>query len=288
MAGDAGYSLSELLVVVAVTGFLMAAVFTIYEVTQRTTLKASGSEAALVQARAVVDKFGGDFRMAGAAWNYYASPIAAASGTAIVFYGDVDNTLDASYNPVVLTVSATPATTQTITVSDISSITCGTRLTLANGPIAETHILPSSGCTSSGNVINFLSGDTLATSYPAGTLWASSGSLDVTFIYTVETIYWAWAPATGKICRKLNTACAADPTTWDDDTDVIADTVTNFCLTYLDYTGNTLNAGCGSPASGALSSIRAVIITVTVAAQSGDQTITRQMELTARARALIP
>jgi Tfp pilus assembly protein PilE len=290
--GEAGYSLAELLIVVAITGFLMAAVFTIYQVTQSTSLRASGSEAALVQARAVVDKFGGDFRMVGAAWNLYSSSITAATGTSITFNGDIDNTLDASYNPVVLT-AAIANSPSSFTVSDTTSIVCGTQITLANGPISEMHALPASGCTS-GNTVNLMSGDTIAQGYPAGTspfsaLWASATSLDVTFIYTVESINWVWDSGTQKLCRKINGTCPGNPNDWNDDTDIIADNVTNFCLTYLDYTGNTLNSSCGALNSGAATrDIRAAIITVTVNSRMGDQTITRQMELTARSRTLIP
>jgi prepilin-type N-terminal cleavage/methylation domain-containing protein len=290
----AGFTLAEMLVVVAVTGFLMAAVFAIYEVTQRTTFRASGSEAALVQARAVVDKFGGDFRMVGAAWNFFASPITAATASSITLNGDIDNTLDASYNPVVLTAAVTAVNTTTVTVSDTTNISssCNQWIALANGPIAERHQLLATNCTSTTSGAGTASFQTSAsdsgtfTTYPASAV----GSGDVTFVYTVETVNWVWDSTSQKLCRKVNAVCPADPTTWDDNTDVIADNVTNFCLTYLDYTGNVMsvnNVSCGT-VSGALSSIRAAIVTVTVKSQVGDQTISRQMELTARARTLIP
>ena len=293
---DAGYSLAELLVVVAVTGFLMASVFTIFEVTQRTSQRATGSEAALVQARAVVDKIGGDFRMAGASWYYYSTPITMADSTSINFRGDIDNTLDSSYNPVVLTGGASVGTplgagATSMKVSDTSNIVCGTYVTLANGPIAESHLLPSSGCTSGGptnGTVNFQGTDLPSTGFPVGSLWATSGSLDVTFIYTVENVHWVYDRPTQKLCRKINGTCPADATTWNDDTEVIADNVTNLCLMYLDYSGNNLNPNCSSVAASSLSAIRAVIISVTVKAQAGDQTVTRQMQLTARSRTMVP
>ena len=285
---EAGYSLAEMLVVVAVTGFLMASVFTIYEVTQRTSFRASGSEAALVQARAVVDKFGGDFRMVGAAWNYYSSSIIEASGTSITFYGDIDNTLDSSYNPVTLAGTGITAGGQTsMTVSDATNISCGTKITLANGPISETHTLAASGC-KSGTTIYFQTNDVPFTYYTAGTLWATTGSLDVTFIYTVESVNWVYDATTKKLCRKLNATCDANAANWNDDSDVIADNVESFCLAYYNYTDTLLNANCGSVAASDLASIRLVKISVTVKAQAGDQTVTRQMELSARARALVP
>ena len=279
----AGYTIVEMVIVVAITALLMGAVFTIYQVIQRTTLRASGSEASLVQARAVVDKLGGDFRMVGAAWNFYSTSITAATATSLTLNGDIDNTLDASYNPVRLT-SAVVAGAASMSVSDLTNIVCGTKITLANGPISETHQLASSGCTSGTNVVNFQAGDTPFTDYPAGSI----GSGDVTFVYTVESVNWVWDSASGKLCRKVNGTCAASASSWSDDTDVIADNVTHFCLTYLDYTGTVLNANCGNPSSSALSSIRAVIITITVSSKVGDQTVSRQMELTARARALTP
>jgi prepilin-type N-terminal cleavage/methylation domain-containing protein len=283
LADRAGYTIVEMVIVVAIAGLLMGAVFTIYQVIQRTTLRASGSEASLVQARAVVDKLGGDFRMVGAAWNFYSTSITAATATSITLNGDIDNTLDASYNPVRLT-SAIVAGATSMSVSDLTNIVCGTKVTLSNGPISETHQLASSGCTSGTTVVNFQTGDTPFTSYPAGAI----GSGDVTFIYTVESVNWVWDATTQKLCRKVNGTCAANATSWSDDTDVIADNVTSFCLTYLDYTGTTLNANCSAPSSSQLSSIRAVIVKITVSTKVGDQTVARQMELTARARSLTP
>jgi Tfp pilus assembly protein FimT len=279
----AGYTLAEMLVVVAVTGFLMASVFAIYEVTQRTTFRASGSEAALVQARAVVDKLGGDFRMVGAAWNHYSTAVTTATGTSITFKGDIDNTLDGSNNPVTLT-AALAAGAASMTVSDISSIACGALITLTNGPIAETHTLPSTSCTSSTHTVNFQSTDTPFTSYPTP---GNDPATDITYINTVETINWVYDSTSQKLCRKINASCPSTASSWSEDTDILADNVTDFCLTYFDRTGAALNSSCGTP-SGSLSAIRAVKVSVTVKSQIGDQTITRQMELTARARTLIP
>jgi prepilin-type N-terminal cleavage/methylation domain-containing protein len=285
---QAGYSLAELLVVVAVTGFLMAAVFTIYQVTQRTAFRASGSEASLVQARAIVDKFGGDFRMVGAARNLYSAPISAATGTSLTFQGDIDNTLATDYSPVTVSGSQVNANAASMTVSDATNILCGTDITLADGPVTETHTLPAAGC-KTGNTITFgttncpdasgAGGDRPCTFYPVGS-----------FVYTVETIYWVWDAASGNLCRKINTACNATPSLWDQDNDVIASGVTNFSLTYLDRTGTTLAMSGTPPAlpTTSYSSVRAVRVSVTVSGQSGDQTVTRQMELTARARALVP
>ena len=282
-AGSGGYTIVEMIIVMAITAVIMGAAVTIYQVMQRTTLRATSNEASLVQARAIVDKFGGDFRMVGAAWNFYSSSITAAIGTSITFNGDIDNTLDASYNPVRLT-AALAAGATSMTVSDLTNIACGTKVTLANGPIAETHQLASSGCTSGTNTVNFQGSDTPVTSYPAGAV----GTGDVTFVYTIESVNWVWDSGTQKLCRRVNGTCPASAGSWSDDSDVIADSVTNFCLTYMDYTGTLLNSSCGAPSASALSSIRAVIVTVTVSSKVGDQTVSRQMELTARARALTP
>lgn len=301
---EAGYSLGEMLIVVAITGFLMGSVFTIYQVTQKSTFRASGSEAALVQARAVVDKFGGDFRMVGASRLAYSAPISSATNTSITFMGDIDNTLDASYNPVTVT-AAVGASAPSITVSDATNINCGTDITLSDGAVQETHTLPSSGCKAGTTItlgpnncpytipgtspVQTNAGDRPCTTYPVGA-----------YVFTVETVNWVWDSFSQKLCRRFGgsgTSCG-DANGWSDDNDVVADGVTNFSLIYLDRTGACLPAtssatyppSCAAAtlASSDLANVRSVLVTVTVQSQTGDQTVTRKMELTARARTISP
>ena len=301
MRDQAGYTLAELSIVVAITGLLMAAVFTIYQVTQRTTFRASGTEASLVQVRSVVDKFAGDFRMVGAERLLYSAPITAATSTSIRFEGDIDNTLDVNNNPVRVIAQAncptcpTVGTGTTVVVSDARNIACGTTISFADGPVIESHKLTgtptTTTCGAPNNDTTTLALDTttptatcsqcipLTTYFPVGS-----------YVYTVESVNWVWDSVSQKLCRKVNADCPAitNPNTWNDDTEVIASGVTNFSLTYLDLTGATLALSGGSLPNTSWSSVRAVRVSVTVSSQIGDQTVTRTMELTARSRAQVP
>jgi hypothetical protein len=173
-----------------------------------------------------------------------------------------------------------------MTVSDAGNITCGTSITLADGAVAETHTLPSTGC-KSGTTITFGTetcptssggaGDRPCTPYPTGS-----------FVYTVESVNWVWDQATGKLCRKVNTTCPGSASSWNDDSDVIASGVTNFSLSYQDRTGATLAMSGGALPSTSFLDVRGVTVSITVRSTAGEQTITRTMDLTARARNVVP
>lgn len=276
--------MAELLIVVAITAFLMIAVFTIYQVTQMTTFRASSTEASLVQARAVVDKFGGDFRMVGASRLLYTAPVTAATQTSITFEGDIDNTLDGGNNPVTVTTQINKDATS-VAVSNAKNIACNTTITFADGPVQGSHHLAASGCGAPVDGPTTLTLDT--TTVGCGTCIATQTFYPVgSYVYTVESVNWVWDSGTQKLCRKVNATCGASA--WNEDSDVIASDVTNFALTYLDVTGNTLALSGGSLAESSRVLVRAVKVSVTVGTKAGDQTVTRTMELVARARAMVP
>lgn len=271
---EAGFTVVEVVVVAASLAFIMAAVLGIYQVTQRSTLFATAGEDAQLTARAVLNRLTADFQLvnAGRAYPVTLGAITAASATSITFLGDVDNTLDANGNFITLNAQANAGdTTLPVTApasgTDLTKLfPCGSSVTIADGPVMESHPLKATGCVS-GNTLTLA--ESLLTWYPSGSL-----------IRSVETVSYAWELATGNLCRSVNAACptpAAKAPSAFTDAQTLATGVTNFQLTYLDSNGNSTNT---------LDAIRAAQVVINVSTQSGDQSVTRNMEVTARPRNL--
>ncbi len=267
---QAGFTLVELLIVAAVLGFAMAAVFGIYQVTQRAALYARSGEDAQSSARALLDRVAADLRMMNAARPIPAPPstptgfVTAASGTAITFLGDIESdTLDAGRNDATLAVPADAGAT-TIQVSSAGGFAVGETLYVEDGTIEET--VPISGV--SGTTLTLGAG--LGTWYPAGAIARS-----------VERVTWAWDPGSGTVCRSLGGACTAP---YPADL-VVATGVTDFQITYFDAGGNAISAADLGTQAGR-DSIRRVGVAVTITVGEGDQRVSRRMEIQVRPRSL--
>jgi prepilin-type N-terminal cleavage/methylation domain-containing protein len=267
---QAGFTLVELLIVAAVLGFALAAVFGIYQVTQRTALFARSGEDAQSSARALLDRMAADLRMMNAARPIPAPPsaptgfVTAATATSITFLGDIDSdTLDASRNDATLTALAAEGAT-TVQVSSAAGFAVGESLYLEDGTVEAT--VPITGV--SGTTLTLAAG--LGTWYPAGAIARS-----------VESVTWAWDPASGAVCRRVGGACtppfAADL--------VVATGVTDFQITYFDAGGNVISVAALGTQAGR-DSIRRVGVAVTVTVGEGDQMVSRRMEIQVRPRSL--
>lgn len=278
---QAGFSLAEVLIVVAVLGFAMTAVVGIYQITQKTTLIATAGEDAQVQARAVLAQLGADLRLINAGRAAVAptaaGAITAASQTTLTFLADTHGGLNPSGNLISLS-SAVAAGVTSVTLNDATNINCGASITLADGPIAESHTTASTGC-KTGNAVTL--GQATFTDYPAGA-----------YVNGVDTAYWSWDSGTQYLCRKVNTACGGTPSAWDPDNDIIATGVTSFQLTYLDSANACLSALASCTGYGTTNAtnnrdlIRAIRVRITIRSQSGDQQVSRAMEVSMRPRNL--
>lgn len=264
-AGDAGFSLTELLIVVAILAFSLAAVFGVYQVTQRSTQSSIAGEEAQVQLRAVLDRIAADLRMLGAGRATSSGALASADSTSIEFDGDVDSTLSASGSPV--TVSDDPQVNSgstTITVTDAINIECGRTITFTDGPIKESLTLAAS-C-KSGNTLTVTSG--LQSYYPKGS-----------YVNTPETISYRWyGSSSGLLCRKTGGSCPAAAPAADSE-DVVATGVTNFALTYY---ANQSTTPMSSPID--RDDVRAIKVAISLRGASGDQAVTRKMDISVRPR----
>ncbi len=291
LKAGAGFTFVELLIVTAIVGMVMAAVVGIYQVTQRSTLFATAGEDAQLTARAVLGGLATDLRLINTIPFVIPAPpaplpaITVATATSITFLGDVDNTVDATGQPITLNAyTAAGATALTVNPpaagTDLSTLfPCGAYVTIADGGVMESHLLAANNCVT-GNTLT--SATALQTYYP-GSTGASATPLG-SIIRSWEQVTYAWDPGSQSLCRAVNTTCVAP---YADQTiapgvarQVIATGVTNFQLTYLDAAGNTL----GNPPP--LGSIRAVRVVISVFTQSGDQSVTRSMEVTVRPRNL--
>jgi prepilin-type N-terminal cleavage/methylation domain-containing protein len=89
-----GYSLVELLIVLAIAGLIGGAIFEVYRVSQDTYIRASSLEAAQVGARAGLDRMANELRLIGSYWvgaNGAGNAITNAASDSITFMANVDN-----------------------------------------------------------------------------------------------------------------------------------------------------------------------------------------------------
>ena len=132
-----GYSLVELLMVLAIAGLIGGAILGVYRVSQDTYIRASSLEAAQLGARAGLDRMASELRLIGSYWvgaNGAGNAITAVTSSSITFMANVEgpavsNGAEATAtaliaNTVTLSLSAT-ATTDAFKVNDYIYITNG-------------------------------------------------------------------------------------------------------------------------------------------------------------------
>lgn len=221
-ARQAGYSLAELLVVVAVLGLTVAAVAGVYAFFQQTYTRAASLEDAQLGARAGVDRMVLELRLVGSYWagvNGAGSAIIAASATSVTFIGDVDaDTLDGAGGEVSLAQSAVAGSTvvrvDRATGADGGpAFAPGEYLFIANGATREARAIAAV----TGTTLTLASA--LVNAYPVGSL-----------VRSVETVTYGFDAPTSTLTRSMGGG-AADP---------IVDNVTDLTLTYFDEFGAPL------------------------------------------------
>lgn len=274
---EAGFTFVEVLIVAAIVAFIMAGVFGIYQATQKSTLFATAGEDAQLTARAVLDRIVSDFQLIKAGCpssgcrclppvctdlNVPTGVVNAAGGN-VILLGDADNTVDAGRNVIALNAfTDSGATTLTLGALDNAGAVvalaggtdltglfpCGSAVVIADGPIIESHPLAATNCVNMATNTLTLA-EPLLTWYPAGAI-----------VRSVEAITYAWDGA-DRICRSVGAACAAPYP----DNLTIATGVTNF---QIDWSEPTIR------------------VQLSVRTQSGEQTVTRRMEVTVKRRNL--
>jgi len=262
---DAGYTLAELLVVTALVGLLMGAVFGVYEISQRQYGIASAGEEALLFARTALERIASDLRMAGAGWTRSQGVILVASSTTITFLGDINgDTLDSRGFDATLAADAPHGATLLLlssgrgfSVHDDDNDFPGEFLQIADGAVQENRVIAAVA----GRTLTLAAG--LSTRYPAGSS-----------VRSVETVTYS-LDATGVLRRTVG-GSGAQP---------FASHVQSFTLTYWDG-GDPPRSFI--PASQAdRDAIRQITVKLTVLVPSGGSSIARTIESSVRPRNLL-
>ena len=255
-ARESGYTLAELLIVMAVLGFVMAAVLGIYQTTQRSYLFAAAGEDAQLSARAVLDRIVSEFRMINSGRAVSTGAITAATATSITFLADINNdTLTSGGADATLAALASSGAT-TVQVSSGSGFSAGELLSIADGAISETQSVSAV----SGTTLTLGAG--LSTWYPAGSV-----------VRSVETV--TYNLNSGSLTRAVGGSGAQ----------TIAAGVTTFQITYWDGSVPPVQITDVS-SQGNRDNVREIRVQLTVSSTSGDQTVQRTMQASIRPRNL--
>lgn len=238
LRGDEGFTLLEVLIVVAILGLIVSAVFSVYSVSQSAYLRSSGLADAQQENRVGIDRMATEMRLAGAYWASTAVPITAANATSITFRGDVNgDTVDSSGNEILLAANAASGATS-ITVSGTigrdgtNPFAPGKYVYLGNGTTNEVSQI----------AVGYASGATiplvtaLTNAYLAGSI-----------VRTVETVTYLFNSGTTSITRSEQGGAAL----------TLVGNAKGMTLSYFDGSGNSLGA------SPTLSSIREIGISIT-------------------------
>lgn len=247
--GERGYTLAELLIVVAILGMVAAAIFGVSHVSQQTYTRAAALEDAQLGARAGLDRMASELRMAGAYWTNATdagNAITAASATSITFRGDI-NADSASGTTETTVTTATSGTTELVVSGTASAFNTYSSSSgndyahIAEGVIREVRQVSSV----SGSTI------TLATSLKNTYTTAAT-------VRSVETVTYSYDSSASTLTRTLG----------GDSADTIVDNVTGLTLTYYNSSGTDLGS------SPTLSSIREIGISITTRGSDGESTRT--------------
>ena len=269
-AHEAGFTLAELLVTIAVLGLIMAAVLGIYTVTQRSTSVGTAAEDAQVGTRVTLETIVTDLQLINAGRPTSAGAITTATATSLTLLGDVDNdTLDASgNNATVSTADSAPGNT-VVHVSSTQGFAVGELLSVQ---YFGTPKLMSSGSISETRQITSITGQNLS----LGTPLTNSYPKHVSIVRSVETVTYNYTNAAGGTLTRTIGALAPD---------TLATNCPTFQLTY--WQGSVPAAQILNPSTQALrDQIKEIRISLACRAQSGDQTAVRTMTTTVRPRNL--
>jgi prepilin-type N-terminal cleavage/methylation domain-containing protein len=239
--GEAGFTLAELLIVTFILGLVMAAILSVYQVSQQTYTRASSLEGAQLGARTGLDRMATELRLIGSYWTgatNAGTAITAATSTSITFMGDVNgNTVSGGAETTVA--AGTTATGTTVQVSGTASgFAVNDYLHIADGVLREVRQITAHA----GTTITL--GAALTTTYPAGSLVRSVESVTYTFDSPAKTL-----------TRTVGGGAA----------EIIVDNVTGLTLTYFDANGNDQG---GAPN---LALIREIQISLTTQGSDGSR-----------------
>lgn len=220
MKRDGGYSLAEALVVTAVVGLMAAALFGVYEVSERAYRRASSLEDAQRGARAGLDRMATELRLIGVYWTGAAGAgpaIVDAAPARITFMADVKaDTVRGGQETT--TAARADAGTTALLVSSTARQTAEAFNVYRDRALND-FVYVARGATREVRPLAAVVGSTLALAAPLAHAYPA-GSL----VRSVERVTYAFDPATESLTRSVGGSGAQ----------TIVDRVTDLTLTYLD------------------------------------------------------
>lgn len=152
---EGGYTLTELLIGVALMGLILAAVTQLFQVSMNVSARGNTTEEALAQARTPLTQIVHDLEQSGAALASPTGFYTQATATSLTLAGDVDAI------ETTLTAAASAGATS-LTVASTSGLAIGKTLLVADGAIRENRTI--TGISGSTVTVN----SALSSSYPVG------------------------------------------------------------------------------------------------------------------------
>jgi len=225
-----GYTLVELLIVVAIVGMVAAGIVGVYQVSQGIYTRATALEDAQLGARAGLDRMASELRLIGSYWvgaSGAGNAITAATPTSITFMANVDD------KSVINDLEAIPNPTATGTSVPLSPAAAADafKVYVAN-PALNDYIYIANGGTREVKRITAIAGSTLTLASALSTSYPATGSLvrDVKIItYARNAVATSTCPASTCLTRTQG-GSGADP---------IVDNVTDLTFTYFRSDGVT-------------------------------------------------
>lgn len=263
LRGQAGYTLTELLVVCALFGMIAAGSLGLYKVAQETYTTSYALVDSQSEARAAIDRMVADLRLVGSfVKNATNAPdsITSASSSAITFLADIDgDTLAVGTDGVSGTaddVEAYPtAISTTVTVSS------ATGFCASEG--AREYLFIGNGLTREVKQISSISGSVLTLSSSLTNSF-STGSSSGTIVRSVESVAWTYDSSAQTLTRQVTTWRESDSVTCSTTAQTIASNVSSFTLTYYNSSNSTTTTAAD---------IRRIKVNLTVGSGSTKRTL---------------
>ena len=255
-----GYTLVELLIVLAIAGLIGGAILGVYRVSQDTYIRASSLEAAQTGARAGLDRMANELRLIGSYWVGVSTcaplpncnAITAATPTSITFMANVDNR--SVINGAEATATSFPAANSIVLSLTATDTADAFKVYTSSGSALNDWIYIADGGTRDVKQVSTRSGSTLTLNMNTGNPSVSNlGSIYPvgSLVRDVKTITYTRNAGTNTLTRTQG---------GDTTPDSIVDNVTNLTFTY--FNGDIPPVNLGTNPNTAL--IREIQIDLTV------------------------
>lgn len=248
-----GYTLIELLIVIAIVGMVAAGIVGVYQVSQGIYTRSTALEDAQLGARAGLDRMASELRLIGSFWvgaSGAGNAITAATPTSITFMANVDDS--SVINGAEATVSST--VTGTSVPLSISATATADAFKIYANPALNDYIYIANGGTREVKRITAINGSTLTLAPPPETPLSSAypvGSL----VRDVKIITYTRNAVATSTCQPLTCLTRSQG---GSGADPVVDNVVGLTFTYFDTVGGALGT---NPTASAIREIQMSLTT---------------------------